>query len=118
MAMPRLALPDHGAIGDIERGKKRSRPVTHIVVCKGAGSAFPQRQTRLSAVQSLHLALLVAAEYHRMFRSIQIEPNNVLQFLGKVGVVGNFKGTTQMRFEAVLLPDATDSRRTKPGFPK
>ena len=78
VTVPRLALADHGAIGDIERGEKRGGPVAHIVVGEGAGTAFLQRQPRLSAIQRLHLALLIAAQHQRMLGRCEIESHDLL----------------------------------------
>ena len=108
-----LALSDHRAIGDIERGKERGRPVAHIVVGEGAGPAFLHRQARLRAIQSLHLTLLIAAEDQRVLRRIEIEPDDILQLLGKVRIVGDFESAAQMRLESMLAPDAADGRRTQ-----
>jgi hypothetical protein len=89
----------------IESGEQRRRSVALVVVRHGAGPAAFQRQAGLGTVQSLNLAFLVAAQHQGVFRRIQIQTDNVLQFLGKVWVGGYFEGFHSMRFEPVLAPD-------------
>ena len=78
VAVARLALSDHRAIGDLERGKERRRSVAHIVVSEGAGPAFLHGQSRLGPIQRLRLTLFIAAEDQRMFRRGEIEPDDGL----------------------------------------
>src|SRR5882757_7977093 len=42
-----------------------------------------------------------------MFRSMEVKPNDVFEFLRKTRIVGNLEGPDQMRFEPMLLPNAT-----------
>src|SRR5262249_16995372 len=63
MAMALIAVADDFAGENIQRRKQSRRTVSLIVMCHGAATAFLQRQPRLSALQSLNLALLVDAEH-------------------------------------------------------
>lgn len=73
----------------------------------GASAALLERQTRLGSIECLHLTFLVATEYDGVFRNVQVEPDDVLQLLGKVRIVGDFEGARQVRFEPVFTPNPT-----------
>src|ERR1700678_2888528 len=81
--------------------------VPNVVMCHCASAPFFQRQARLGAIERLHLALLVTAEHQRVFGSIQIEANDILQLLGKAWVIGNLESADQVRLEPMSLPDAS-----------
>src|SRR3954462_3636459 len=57
--MARLALADHRAGGDIERGEQRGRAMPGIVVAAPLRLAGPHRKHRLAAIQRLDLRLLI-----------------------------------------------------------
>ena len=59
MAMSRKALPNDLAFQNFQGGEKSSRSVTDIVMSEGTATAFLKRQSGLSPVQGLNLALLV-----------------------------------------------------------
>ena len=63
-AMPPLARAKHLAGGDVQRRKQRSDAVADVIMGLALGQSWPQRQQGAGAVQSLHLALLIHAEYH------------------------------------------------------
>jgi hypothetical protein len=63
--MPRLALPDHRAGLDLERGEQRGRAMTLVVVRHCRRPPLLQRQAGLGAVQRLDLALLINAQHQR-----------------------------------------------------
>jgi hypothetical protein len=63
----------------------------------GAASAL-QRQAGLSTIQSLNLALLVGTQHQRMLRRVEVQTDNVFQFLGELRIVDDFEGFDEMRF--------------------
>jgi hypothetical protein len=50
-----------------------------------------ERQARLGPVKRLDLALLIAAQDQGILRGIEIQPDDVLEFLGEVLVVRYLK---------------------------
>jgi hypothetical protein len=58
-----LALADDLAIEHVERGEQRGRAIALVVVRHGGRTALLERQSRLRAIERLHLALLVAAQH-------------------------------------------------------
>lgn len=94
--MPGHAVRNDLALCQFDRGKQSGRPVAFVVVRERLQSTGKQPQAFLRSVERLNLALLVAREDQRMFRRIEIQPNNVHQFLGKLGVVGRLESFGQM----------------------
>src|SRR5450631_1603029 len=109
-AMAGLTFTDDRAAGHIESGEQRRGPVTLIIMGHGAGAALLHRQPRLGAVESLDLALFVDGKHQCSLGRIKIETNDILDLLGKVGIVGNLEAPYQMRLEAVLVPDTLYAR--------
>ena len=81
MAVSFHVLPDDGAIEDIEGSKQRRGAMPFVVMRHCAGAARFHRQARLGAVERLDLALFVDREDHRMSGRVDIEADNVLEFL-------------------------------------
>lgn len=50
-----------------------------------------------------------------MLRRVKIEPDDVLQLLGKVRIIGDFECAAQMGLEPMLAPNAADGRSTQIG---
>ena len=69
-----------------------------------AASRF-QRQARLATVQSLNLTLFVGAQHQSVFGGIQIQADDVFQFLRELGIVADLEGLHAMRFQSVGAPD-------------
>src|SRR2546426_6809304 len=76
MAVTSHAVADHLAVEHAERGEEGGRSVALVVVGSGSEPALLHRQTRLGAVESLNLALLVHAQHQGLVGRIQIEPDN------------------------------------------
>src|SRR6201984_2613934 len=77
-----------------------------IIMGLSAAIALFERKSSLRALQRLALTLLVAAEHQRFFGRIQVQPDNVPEFLYKVRVVGNFESFQPMRLDVVMVPNA------------
>jgi hypothetical protein len=61
--------------------------VTLVVVGHGAGAARLHWQPGLSSVERLDLAFLIDREDHRVVRRVDIEADNVLEFLRELRIV-------------------------------
>jgi hypothetical protein len=66
MAVALLALREHLAGADVERGEERRRAVPDVAVRDALDVAEPQRDRRLRALERLDLALLVHAQDERL----------------------------------------------------
>jgi hypothetical protein len=72
----------------------------------GTGAARLHRQPWLSAIERLDLALFVDRENDGMGGRVDVEADNVLEFLRKLRVVRQFERPDVMRGELVSLKDA------------
>src|SRR6266446_4557895 len=111
MAMPRKALADDFAFQDFQGGKQGRRSVADIIMSKGAATSLLERQSWLSPVQCLYLALLIDTQHQAFFRRVEIKAHHIGQFLQKLNVPGQLESTRSMRFEIVLLPQAMNGAR-------
>ena len=116
MAMALHAAAQNRPLQHIERRKQGRRAVALIVVGPRRGTAWLQRQPGLGAVEGLDLGFLVHREHDRMGGRIDIEPNHVLEPLGKLRVARELEGADPVWLQAVRGPDAlhraqADARR-------
>src|SRR5271167_4312865 len=114
MAMALHVAADHRAVEDVHRGEQRRRSVPLIVMRHGSGAAFLQRQPGLRAVQRLNLALLVDRQDDGVRGRIDIEPDDVAQFVDETRIVGELELAHSVRLEAVLAPDALNRADAEP----
>jgi len=67
------------------------------------GAPFGQpghhRQHRRGAVQGLDLGFLVYAQHQRLFRRIQIQPDDVADLVDELRIVADLERIDQVRFE-------------------
>ena len=88
MAMALHGAADHRAVEDVHRGEQRRRPVPHIVVRHGSGAALLQRQSGLRSIKRLNLALFIDRQDDGVCGRIDIEPDDVAQFVDEARIVG------------------------------
>ena len=106
MAMLLHAPADDLAVQYVQGGKQRGRAVPDVVVCHGAAAALLHRQTRLSAIERLYLALFIDRENDSVRRRVHIEPDDVSQLGGKLRVVGQLEQARPVRPQTMSAPDA------------
>src|SRR5690606_9784596 len=90
---------DDGAVENVEGGEQRGGAVTFVVVGHRTGPARLHRQPWLGAVERLNLALFVDRENDRMGGRIDIEANDVFEFLGELRIVRQLEPADTMRRE-------------------
>ena len=76
-----------------------------VIVGLGAEMPFAQRQTRLTALQGLDLAFLVAAKHHCPLGSIEVKTDHIPKLRLKVRIGGKLKNPRQVRLDFVFTPD-------------
>ena len=96
--VPGFALGDHRTSGYVQGGKQRCGAVAVVVVGAPLDVAQAHRQQRLGAVQGLDLRFLVNAEHNCLIGRVEVEPDDVADFLDKKRIVGELE-----RFLAVGL---------------
>jgi hypothetical protein len=117
MAMALHVAADDGAVKDVEGCEQRGGAVTFVVVRHRPGTARLHRQTRLGAVERLDLALLVDREDDRMGGRIDLEADDVFEFLGELRVVRQLERADAMRRELVGLKDTLHRTQAHPCGP-
>lgn len=98
------AGPDHLAVQHVESSEQGRGAIALVVVGHGARAALFHWQAGLGAVEGLDLALLIDTEHERLVGGIEVEPDHVLHFGGKVFVAGDFESVDEMRLEPVRMP--------------
>jgi hypothetical protein len=84
-SVPLMKLGDHFAGLRVERGEQRRGAVSFVVMRPALHLSRLQRQQRLGAVECLDLRLLIDAEHRGMRRRIQIQADDVANFLTSGG---------------------------------
>ena len=106
-----MTMALHAAAGDFalkyaESSKQGSRAVAFVVAGHCASPAFLQGQTGLGAVQRLNLAFLIEGPHDGVGWWIDIKPDNIMEFVGKPGVIRQFELPVAMRLQPMRFPDA------------
>jgi hypothetical protein len=70
--------------------------------------AGPQGEQRLRPTQRLNLGLLVQTQHHSAGWRIEVQPDDVLDPLGRLGIGREFEGGQPVGLERMGLPDAMD----------
>src|SRR5208337_1038964 len=86
-----------------QSGKERDGAVPDIIM--GAGVTLLQRKGALCAFKSLALTLLVATEHQSALGRVQVQPDNVPEFLFKVRIIGDLKSLQPMWLNFVMVPN-------------
>ncbi len=104
--MPSVTLAHDLPALRVQGREQRGRPVAGVVVCMPLNLAGPHRQQRRTALQRLHLALLVDAQYQRLVRRIEIQPDDIADLLDEQRIARTFEGARPVRLQRERLPDA------------
>ena len=86
VAVMRITLAAYLTAGCVERSKQGRCSVSDVVVRPGAAAAFFQRQTGLSAIQRLNLALFIDTEHDGVLGRIEIDPHHVEELFNELRV--------------------------------
>ena len=96
------------AFQHVESCEQRRCAVALVVMGHGAGSASLHRQARLGSVEGLDLRLFVDREDDGMGGRIDIQPDNITQFIDELRVFGELELPDPVRLETMRAPDALD----------
>ena len=106
MGVPAVKTGYHLAVKVVEGGEQGCRAMSVIVVRGGAYVPDAQRQARLRPLKRLYLRLLVAAQDNRLFRRIEVEADDIPEFLLELRVIGEAEAPGQMRLYPIVAPEA------------
>ena len=94
---------------EVAEGREESDgPMAVVVVGSGADVADAERQPRLRSLESLALALLVAAKDQGSIRWIEVEADDVPELRLELGVLGDLERPCNVRLDVVAGPDPLD----------
>src|ERR1700722_16684368 len=96
-------VSDDFALQVIQRGKEGDGAVAIVIVGLSADMPFAQRQTRLTALQRLDLALLVTTEHHCLLWRIEVKTDDIPNFASKSGSLESLKTRVRCGFISVSL---------------
>ena len=97
---------DDAAVDHVERGEQGGGAVPLVVVRHRAAAAALERQAGLGAVERLDLAFLVDRQHHRVGRRVEVEADDVAEFVGEARIVRQLELPHPVRLQAVAAPDA------------
>ena len=118
MAMTSGGMSKHLAREIVEGGKQGDRSVTIVIVGLGTNMTLAQGQTRLTALEGLTLALLIATEQEGTIRRIEIETNHIPELFFKGQILGKFETPESMRSDRMSRPQTLHARFAQAGFPR
>ena len=105
MAVSGHALGDHAAVKAVERRKQGGRAVALVIVGHRLAASLFERQAGLGAIEGLDLGLLIERENQSMLRRIEIESDDVVEFLGETRVIAELEGLDAVGLEAMGAPN-------------
>jgi hypothetical protein len=85
-----------------------------VIMGHGPGTALLHRQAGLSTVKGLDLRFLVEGQHHCVCRRRDIQPDDIVQLLGKRRIVRQLEAAPAMWSKTMCLPDRLDCRDRKP----
>ena len=80
------ALPGDPAVEHVQGGKQCRRSIAEIIVRHRPSASPLHRQAGLGSVQGLDLAFFINREHHRMRWRVDVKPDHIAQFGGKLRV--------------------------------
>jgi hypothetical protein len=95
------------AVENVHRGEHSRRAVPFIIMRHGSGATFLQRQSGLGAVERLNLALFVDRQDDGVCGRIDMEPDDIAQFVDEARVVGGSLDSLNWRIRCGCRPRAS-----------
>ena len=86
--VPVLALSLNLCRRHVQGCKQLGGAVPFIVMRPPSDLVRPHGQLRLTAVQRLHLRLLIHAKHHGILRRVRVQTHNIDEFLPELGIIG------------------------------
>src|SRR5216684_2490929 len=116
MAVTRLAQRGDCASEYVEGCKQSGGAVAKVIMSHAFDVTQPHWQHRLSAFQSLNLALLVHAQHQGVVWWVEVESHDVAHFLHKERIGGELKAGAAVGLQAEQLEVAPDGALGNPGL--
>ena len=114
-AMPAVDGSVDLAGGHVQRGEQGGDAVAQVVMaCAARACPGIIGSTGADRSRAWIWRFLIDAEHQRLFRRIQIEPDDVADLVDEVRVGADLEGVDQVRFEPERLPDPAHRRLRQP----
>ena len=114
-AVRAMQLAQHMAAGHVEGGEQTGGAVALVVVRAAFDLPGAQGQQRRGAVQCLNLALLVHTQHQGAVGRVQVEADDIADFVDEQRIAAQLKGLAAVRLERKSAPDAADAALAEPG---
>jgi len=108
-----MELADNFATLGIQRGEERGHPMPRVVLGPALDLPRPHRQHGLRAIERLDLGFFVHAQHQRLVRRIEVEPDEVADFVDEQRIFGQLEGLAPMRLQPERAPDSAHRRLTE-----
>ena len=108
MTVSRFTAGDDSPGGHIESREQSGRAVTFVIMGDAFDVAEAHGENGLSSLKSLNLGLLIDREHHGVVRGIEVETDDVADFLDEERVVGNLEMPLAMRLDAEQIEPPLD----------
>ena len=99
---------DYRPVEHIQSGEECRCAVAFVVVGHGAHTSFLHRRARLSAVKCLDLAFFVDRQHDGVGWRIDIETNDITQFIDEVRIARELELSKAVRLQTMRSPDTPD----------
>src|SRR2546426_8227754 len=99
VAMARKALANDSAFQDFQSGKECRGPMADIIMSESAAATFLERQSWLSAIQGLNLALFIDTQDQALVWRIEVKAHHIRQFFQKTVIPRELESARSMGFE-------------------
>ena len=113
-AMPAMHLAEHLAAGYVESGEQAGGAVANVVVAAAFDLSRAHGQQRSGAIQRLNLAFFVHAQDQGAVGRVEVEADDVADFVDKQRIAAEFEGSAALRLQRKGAPDAADARLAEP----
>jgi len=100
------AFPDYRTRSDVQSGIQADQPIAFVIVRLPGRQPRTYRQHRLSAAERLNLSFLIETNNDSVVGRVQVEADNIIDFLFRFRIAAELKCFDPVRFESMRLPDA------------
>ncbi len=108
-----MQASDHAARFHVEGGEEVYGAMALIVVGVPLTLTWSEREQWLSAIEGLYLGLFVHTQYDSPLRRIEVEADNVADFVNEKWIVGELECFSSVRLESEGVPNPPDRRRAQ-----
>src|ERR1019366_243343 len=114
-AMTTMQLSQHAAAGHVESSEQNGGAVALVIVAAAFDLSGAHGQQRRGALQCLNLALLVHAQHQGTVGRMEVEADDVANFVDKQRVAAQLESVAAMGLQRKSAPDPADAALAEAG---